>query len=106
VPSYLLQIAPTSALFPYTTLFRSRNTCVLFGDGAGAAILQNRANAHGLLTACMGADGGKGDLLCMPAGGSRCPATTHSVAGRLQDRKSTRLNSTQDQITYAAFCWS
>ena len=34
-----------------------RNTCVLFGDGAGAAILQNRPNSHGLLTACMGADG-------------------------------------------------
>ena len=34
-----------------------RNTCVLFGDGAGAAILQHRPNSHGLLTACMGADG-------------------------------------------------
>src|SRR6266508_795695 len=36
-----------------------RNTCVLFGDGSGAAILQNRPNAHGLLTAVMGADGEK-----------------------------------------------
>lgn len=60
-----------------------RNTCVLFGDGAGAAILQNRANTHGLLTACMGADGGKGGLLCMPGGGSRIPATPESVANRL-----------------------
>jgi 3-oxoacyl-[acyl-carrier-protein] synthase-3 len=60
-----------------------RNTCVLFGDGAGAAILQNRPNAHGLLTACMGADGRKADLLSMPGGGSRCPATQESVAARL-----------------------
>jgi 3-oxoacyl-[acyl-carrier-protein] synthase-3 len=59
-----------------------RNTCVLFGDGAGAAILQNRPNSHGLLTAVMGADGGKADLLYMPGGGSRCPATSDSVAAR------------------------
>jgi len=60
-----------------------RNTCVLFGDGAGAAILQNRPRSHGLLTACMGADGRKADLLCMPGGGSRIPATQDSVASRL-----------------------
>ncbi len=60
-----------------------RNTCVLFGDGAGAAILHSRPGAHGLLTACMGADGTKGDLLCMPGGGSRCPATVDSVQSRL-----------------------
>jgi 3-oxoacyl-[acyl-carrier-protein] synthase-3 len=63
--------------------WKDRNTCVLFGDGAGAAILQNRENSHGLLTAVMGADGGKADLLFMPGGGSRCPATTDSVAAKL-----------------------
>ena len=60
-----------------------RNTCVLFGDGAGAAVLQNRPHSHGLLTACMGADGNKAALLSMPAGGSRCPASAESVASRL-----------------------
>jgi 3-oxoacyl-[acyl-carrier-protein] synthase III len=60
-----------------------RNTCVLFGDGAGAAVLQNRPNAHGLLTACMGADGSKGGLLYMPGGGSRVPATADSVNSKL-----------------------
>lgn len=60
-----------------------RNTCVLFGDGAGAAILQHRPDAHGLLTACMGADGTQAELLCMPGGGSRCPATVESVNSRL-----------------------
>ncbi|MCW5551335.1 MAG: ketoacyl-ACP synthase III [Verrucomicrobiae bacterium] len=63
--------------------WKDRNTCVLFGDGAGAAILQNRANSHGLLTAVMGADGDKSDLLYMPGGGSRCPASMESVSGRL-----------------------
>ena len=59
-----------------------RNTCVLFGDGAGAAILQNRADSHGLLTAVMGADGNNAELLFMPGGGSQCPATPDSVAAR------------------------
>ena len=63
--------------------WQDRNTCVLFGDGAGAAVLQNRATSHGLLTAVMGADGGKADLLHMPGGGSRCPATADSVSARL-----------------------
>ncbi|HEY0549576.1 MAG TPA: beta-ketoacyl-ACP synthase III [Verrucomicrobiae bacterium] len=63
--------------------WRDRNTCVLFGDGAGAAILQNRPNTHGLLTACMGADGSKADLLSLPGGGSKCPPTTQSLADGL-----------------------
>ena len=63
--------------------WKDRNTCVLFGDGAGAAILQHRKDAHGLLTACMGAEGDKAELLCMPGGGSRCPATPESVASGL-----------------------
>ena len=60
--------------------WKDRNTCVLFGDGAGAAILQHRPDAHGLLTACMGSDGSKAELLSMPGGGSRCPATTESLS--------------------------
>src|SRR5208282_6439706 len=60
--------------------WKDRNTCVLFGDGAGAAILRNRAGAHGLLTACMKADGRLTDLLCMPGGGSACPPTHESIA--------------------------
>jgi 3-oxoacyl-[acyl-carrier-protein] synthase III len=63
--------------------WQDRNTCVLFGDGAGAAVLQNRPNSHGLLTAVMGADGRKSDLLFMAGGGSRCPATAQSVADRM-----------------------
>jgi 3-oxoacyl-[acyl-carrier-protein] synthase-3 len=65
------------------TNWNDRNTCVLFGDGAGAAVLQNRPNSHGLLTAVMGADGESADLLFMPGGGSRCPASVQSVNARL-----------------------
>jgi 3-oxoacyl-[acyl-carrier-protein] synthase-3 len=60
--------------------WKDRNTCVLFGDGAGAAVLQSRPNSHGLLTAVMGADGRKADLLFVAGGGSRCPASPESVA--------------------------
>ncbi|MBN2507260.1 MAG: ketoacyl-ACP synthase III [Verrucomicrobia bacterium] len=60
--------------------WNDRNTCVLFGDGAGAAILQHRPAAHGLLTACMGANGEKSELIYVPAGGSRNPATAETVA--------------------------
>ncbi len=46
-------------------------------------MLRNRPNAHGLLTAVMGADGRKANLLFMAGGGSRCPATTESVNARM-----------------------
>ncbi len=82
-----------------------RNTCVLFGDGAGAAILQNRPDSHGLLTACMGADGNKASLLSMPAGGCRCPASAESVASRLHylrmDGKETFRNAVNAMYTAA-----
>jgi len=63
--------------------WKDRNTCVLFGDGAGAAILRNLPHSHGLLTVCMGADGGKSNLICMPGGGSLNPATAETVAAGL-----------------------
>jgi len=85
--------------------WEDRNTCVLFGDGAGAAILRNRPNAHGLLTAVMGTDGSKADLLFMAAGGSRCPASVESVASRLHylrmEGKETFKNAVQAMQTAA-----
>jgi len=82
-----------------------RNTCVLFGDGAGAAVLQSRPNSHGLLTAVMGADGSKGNLIHMPGGGSRCPASAASVDARLHllrmEGKETFKNAVQAMLTAA-----
>jgi len=85
--------------------WQDRNTCVLFGDGAGAAILQHRPDSHGLLTAVMGADGSKAELLSMPGGGSRCPASAESVNSRLHfmrmDGKETFKNAVNAMNTAA-----
>ena len=82
-----------------------RNTCVLFGDGAGAAILQHRENSQGLLTAVLGADGRKAELLSMPAGGSRCPASPKTVADKLHflrmDGRETFKNAVQAMCSAA-----
>jgi 3-oxoacyl-[acyl-carrier-protein] synthase-3 len=87
------------------TDWKDRNTCVLFGDGAGAAVLQNRPNSHGLLTAVMGANGENADLLFMPGGGSRCPASIQSVNSRLHylqmNGKETFKNAVQAMQTAA-----
>jgi 3-oxoacyl-[acyl-carrier-protein] synthase-3 len=60
--------------------WQDRQTCVLFGDGAGAAILRSRGEDHGILTTCMGADGSQADILLMPAGGAKYPASKESVS--------------------------
>lgn len=59
-----------------------RNTCVLFGDGAGAAVLQPGRADYGFLSFVLGTDGSGADFLKIPAGGSRCPASRESVANR------------------------
>ena len=60
-----------------------RNTCVLFGDGAGAVVLSEVPEGYGILGMELGSDGSGGDLLNMPAGGSRNPATADTVAQRM-----------------------
>ncbi|HXX41979.1 MAG TPA: beta-ketoacyl-ACP synthase III [Chthoniobacterales bacterium] len=61
------------------TNWTDRNTCVLFGDGAGAALLQHRGRAHGVISTHIGSDGQFTDILFMPGGGSRCPITKDNV---------------------------
>jgi 3-oxoacyl-[acyl-carrier-protein] synthase-3 len=63
--------------------WKDRNTCVLFGDGAGAAVLQHRADSRGVLATRLGSDGGKANILAMPGGGCRQPATVNSVNERI-----------------------
>jgi 3-oxoacyl-[acyl-carrier-protein] synthase-3 len=58
-----------------------RRTCVLFGDGAGAVVLE-RVEEGGFLGFTLGADGSSGPQLYLPAGGSRSPATAETVAER------------------------
>ena len=62
------------------TDWEDRSTCVLFGDGAGAVILQANSSDGGVLSSVLGADGSGGDLLYIPAGGSRQPPSHQTVA--------------------------
>src|SRR5271156_4160507 len=63
--------------------WQDRNTCVLFGDGAGAVILQHRPGARGLLAFDLGADGAQTSILSVPASGCRIPVTPEVVDQRL-----------------------
>jgi 3-oxoacyl-[acyl-carrier-protein] synthase-3 len=60
-----------------------RNTCVLFGDGAGAAILRHRGGGHGVISTYMASDGGLSDILYIPGGGSRFPISKDNCDQRL-----------------------
>ena len=66
------------------TNWSDRNTCILFGDGAGAAILRHRGGSHGVISTHIGSDGQYTDILFMPGGGSRCPITRENVDLNLQ----------------------
>src|SRR2546430_12586004 len=83
----MIRRPPRSTLFPYTTLFRS-----LWGDGFGSGyrfcLRDSREN---------GSAGGRGRSRFGLS--RRVPAE-----GRRRDRKSTRLNSSHSQISYAVFC--
>ncbi len=60
--------------------WQDRTTCVLFGDGAGAAVLMPSAEKEaGVLGSILRADGSNVNLLYMPGGGSSCPATHASI---------------------------
>ncbi len=60
-----------------------RNTCVLFGDGAGAAVLRHRGGGHGVLSTYMASDGGLADILYIPGGASRSPINKDNADQRL-----------------------
>jgi 3-oxoacyl-[acyl-carrier-protein] synthase-3 len=58
--------------------WEDRGTCVLFGDGAGAVVLEGAEGGGGFVTSVLGADGSGADLLMIPAGGSRHPISATS----------------------------
>ncbi len=60
--------------------WEDRNTCVLFGDGAGAFVLQACEAPGGVLSGVMRSDGSGAEMLYIPAGGSREPASAETVA--------------------------
>jgi 3-oxoacyl-[acyl-carrier-protein] synthase-3 len=63
--------------------YTDRNTCILFGDGAGAVIISEVEEGYGILASHLGANGSAGHLLTLPAGGSRMPATEQTLRDRL-----------------------
>ncbi len=64
-----------------------RSTCVLFGDGAGAAVLSRSTDGHGIISNVIGADGSQGELLQIPGGGSAHPPTLETVSAKLHTLK-------------------
>lgn len=71
-------VVATEALSRFVN-WNDRSTCVLFGDGAGAVVLQATSRRRGLLASTLGAYGAGADLLIQPAGGSARPATLETV---------------------------
>jgi len=64
--------------------WKDRNTCVLFGDGAGAAVLLPSSNGNGNVLSCyLGTDGAQARLLHIPGGGSACPITIENADEQL-----------------------
>ncbi|TGE32762.1 beta-ketoacyl-ACP synthase III [Desulfosporosinus sp. Sb-LF] len=63
--------------------WEDRSTCILFGDGAGAAVLQRVEEGFGLLSFELGSDGSGGKLLSQPAGGSKLPASLETIEKNL-----------------------
>jgi len=61
-----------------------RSTCILFGDGAGAVLIEPSDDDRGILSTHLHSDGALWDLVCVPGGGSRLPASPPMLADRQQ----------------------
>src|SRR5206468_11862565 len=96
---------PSSTLFPYTTLFRSHpeipGRFALQGFAGVRAFERRRGASDQFLTATLGFRR-TGDDAYESRGASRGSFYIYDAAP--EDRKSTRLNSSHDQISYAVFC--
>lgn len=66
------------------TDWKDRSTCVLFGDGAGAAVLKRSKHHKGILSTFVRSDGNLGDLLCRPSGGAASPFSADVLNDRSQ----------------------
>lgn len=64
------------------TDYTDRTTCVLFGDGAGAVIIQKSPGKHEIISTKLAADGSRADVLIIPGGGSKNPSSFESVQQR------------------------
>ena len=81
-----------------------RNTCILFGDGAGAVLLAASDVPGGILAVDLGSDGSGADLLAVPAGGSRMPASLETVSnGRIENVSSTDAETSPVALTRTGY---
>jgi 3-oxoacyl-[acyl-carrier-protein] synthase-3 len=74
----LIGVEMLSRIVDYT----DRNTCVLFGDGAGAVVLRPCAAGDGVLAISMSSDGELGEVLEVPSGGSSQPSSIETIAAK------------------------
>ena len=65
------------------TDWEDRTTCILFGDGAGAVVIQRHAGKRGILSTHLHSDGSFGDLIRVPAGGASHPASHDTIRKRM-----------------------
>ncbi len=67
--------------------WEDRTTCILFGDGAGAVVIQRHTGKHGVLSTHLHSDGSLGELLYLPAGGALHPASHETIHKRMHFMK-------------------
>jgi len=79
---HTILVVGAEALSRYTD-YADRTTCVLWGDGAGAAVVQRHAGKRGILSTHLHSDGSYGDVLHIPGGGAAHPATHDTVDKRM-----------------------
>lgn len=83
-PNYKRALVIGSEKLSSIVNWEDRATCVLFGDGAGAFVLEKSEDqGFGILDSVLGADGSQPEVLCLPAGGSLRPASQETVASKL-----------------------
>lgn len=63
--------------------YEDRNTCIIFGDGCGAALLEPDTEGYGIIDSILKSDGSGGPYLSIPAGGSLRPATHETIKAKL-----------------------
>lgn len=73
-----------SDVFSKVIDWTDRNTCILFGDGAGAVVLKSDTGASGIISSHLYSDGTSWDMLYVPGGGSRIPPGEDMINNRLQ----------------------
>lgn len=67
--------------------YKDRSTCVLFGDGASAVVISNKGPGLAIDSVCLGADGDHSQLIIIPGGGSRHPASEQTLCSGLHNFK-------------------